>query len=370
MLALCSVLMLLPGADTAPSENESVNQVLAIVQRETEVPGIVAAIVRGDQLAGIAAVGVRKFGDPTPITTADLMHLGSNTKAMTATMIATVIEEGKLDWDTSLAKIFPREAEAWHPDWRSVTLHQLLTHTASMPRDISVPKEAGNTTTEQRRAILTQDWLKYPPETKPGTCFRYSNAGYLFAGLVAETVTGKSWETLMRERVFDPLCMKHTGFGVPGTPGKTDQPWGHSVLLGLRIHLQKDNPPWMGPAGTVHAPVADWSKFVVQHLQGERSETKTKLLLKPETFRKLHAPEKEQYACGWVRMPGEGLKVPYLWHNGSIGSWYAEMRLDPENNVAVLVATNQFDDSAQQAVRVAGRELLRIARNKPERKKE
>ena len=168
----------------------------------------------------------------------------------------------------------------------------------------------------------------------------------------------------MHERLFGPLGMTRTGFGTPGTSGKVDQPWGHVLRDGKAVASQEDNAPPIGPAGTVHAPLADWAKYVIQHLESERADTKTKLLLKPETFRKLHTPVLDDYACGWVRMPNPGKKSPYLFHNGSNTFWYAEMWLDVDSNVAVLVATNQGGDKATHAVQLAAMDLIVLARKK------
>jgi CubicO group peptidase (beta-lactamase class C family) len=362
MFPILSLLLVLPAVDPGLSEAEAVVQILEKERKKADAPGMVAAIVRGDKVVSVGASGQRKDGDPTPMTAADLLHLGSISKSMTATMIATLIEEGKLGWDTPLAKVFPHEAESWHADWRTVTLHQLLTHTASMPDNINLDKLHGDTTTDRRRAILTQDWLTKAPDPKPGTHFHYSNVGYLLAALMAETITGKSWEDLMHERLFQPLGMKQAGFGAPGMSGTVDQPRGHVLKDGKHYASRADNPPTMGPAGTVHASVADWAKFVVQHLQSERDETKTKLLLKPETFHKLHTPVMKEYACGWRRIPFPGKTVPYLWHNGSNTFWYAEMWLDPENDRAVLVATNQGGEAAEHAVQSAAGELLKLSK--------
>jgi CubicO group peptidase (beta-lactamase class C family) len=355
--------VLLPGGDAARPESEAIVRVLASRRKDADLPGMIAGIIRGDQLVGVGAVGVRKIGDGTPMTSDDVIHLGSNTKSMTATMIATLIEEGKLNWDTTAGQVFPREAESWDADWRAVTLHQLLTHTASLPANAEFRLLPGKTTTEQRRALLAREWLKKPPDAKPGTKHRYSNIGYMLAALMAETVTGKSWEELMRERLFGPLGMTRTGFGPPGTRGKVDQPWGHSTKNDKLVPSQDDNAACLGPAGTVHAPLGDWAKYVIQHLQSERDDAKTKLLLKPETFRKLHTPALEQYACGWLRIP-PSRKTPYLFHNGSNTSWYAEMWLDPESDIAVLVATNVGGDKATRAVQAAAADLIKEARNK------
>jgi CubicO group peptidase (beta-lactamase class C family) len=360
MNAMLSLLLLLPAADAAPPEAEALLPILTREREKAGVPGMVAAIIRGDKVVATAAVGVRKDGDPTPITIGDQVHLGSISKSMTATMIATLIEEGKLGWDTPLAKVFPREAESWHADWRTVTLHQLLTHTASMPVNVFFLDQQGKTATEQRRNLLSKEWLKNAPDPKPGTRHRYSNVGYIVAALMAETVTGTSWEDLMRERLFRPLGMANAGFGPPGTPGQVDQPWGHSLREGKHLPSQRDNPAVMGPAGTLHATIAEWSKFVVQHLQSERAETKTKLLLKPETFRKLHTPAMNNYACGWVRLPSADRKSPPLWHNGSNSFWYTEMWFNPDDDAALLIATNVGIKPGEGAVHAAAEELRKL----------
>ena len=67
------------------------------------------------------------------------------------------------------------------------------------------------------------------PSARPGTSI-YSNVGYALAGLMAEQVTGHSWEDLMRKRVFEPLGMLSAGFGPPGHAGRVDQPWGHQPI--------------------------------------------------------------------------------------------------------------------------------------------
>lgn len=360
MRILFPLLLLYPSSN--PSSSEEIAKVLSAARDKAELPGMVAGIVRGGRLTGVAAVGVRKAGVETPMEADDLVHLGSNTKSMTATVVAKLIEEGKLDWDTPLSKVFPEESKEWHPDWRGVTVHQLLTHTAGLPADVEYDHLKGKTNTDKRRAILAQDWLKEAADPKPGSRFRYSNVGYILAGLVAETVTGKSWEDLMRQLLFEPLGMTRAGFGPPGTPGEVDQPWGHSIEKGKRSPSRLDNPPCLGPAGRVHAPLADWAKFAILHLQGERPGGEAKQLLKPETFRKLHTPVKNNYACGWVRLPTPEKGEPYLFHNGSNTMWYAEMWLDPAKQVAVLVATNEGGFKAEQAVRSAALELLKLAK--------
>ena len=229
----------------------------------------------------IGCVGVRKIGSREPLRVTDQMHLGSCTKSMTATMIGTLVDAGKLSFDTTIRQVFPRAAPGFHPEFRPVTLWHLLTHRAGLPLDAHWWDLPGKTTTDNRRNLLVSV-LAEAPLFQPGI-YAYSNVGYALAALMAEQVTGRSWEVLMRQRVFGPLDMRSAGFGSPGHPGRVDQPWGHHVTGNEIKPTRQDNAPAYGPAGTVRCTVPDWAKFAALHLQGARGKGS---LLKPATFRR------------------------------------------------------------------------------------
>ena len=154
--------------------------------------------------------------------------------------------------------------------------------------------------TQRRR--LVQLALSRKPAAKPGTKFQYSNIGYAIAGAMCERVTGKTWEDLMRERLFNPLGMTTAGFGPPGTAAKVDQPWGHlasgAKLKPIPPGRKADNPAVIGPAGTVHCSLADWAKFAAASLPHDANH---KSLVSAATLRKLHTPlAGEDYAFGWL----------------------------------------------------------------------
>ena len=90
--------------------DERVNQVLAPVRDEHHLPGLIGAILKGDRLAAIGALGIRKIGSSEPMRVTDQVHLGSCTKAMTATMIGTLVDEGKLSSRTTIRQVFPKVA--------------------------------------------------------------------------------------------------------------------------------------------------------------------------------------------------------------------------------------------------------------------
>ena len=345
-------------ADGRPSvePDERVNNVLAPVRDEHHVPGLIAAILTGHKLAAIGGLGIRKIGSPAPIRVTDQVHLGSCTKAMTATMIGTLVQEGKLSWGSTIGDVFAEQAGQVHPQFQGVTLSHLLTHRAGLPHDAPWWRLPGRTTTEKRRALLTT-MLKNAPASRPGSNYAYSNVGYALAGLMAEEVTSESWETLMRRRLVEPLGMTTAGFGSPGAPGKINQPWGHH-LSGDKVEpTQRDNAPVMGPAGTVHCSVPDWAKFAALHLDGKQGKTK---LLKPSTIRALHTPPPgRNYAGGWIVVERSWASGLALNHDGSNTNWHVSIWLAPVLNFAILVATNQGGKPAETACDEAASEMIK-----------
>ncbi len=357
-----------PAAQPPSAEFSSpdVEALLEPIRAKHEIPGMIGAIVKGEAAGRIGAVGVRRLGSPQKMTLLDKVHIGSDTKAMTATLLAMFVEQGKIKWGTTIAEVFPELGEKIHADYRGVTLEQLLTHRGGVPTDLSANGlwaklwAHGGTPTEQRRTLL-EGVVTVPPAVKPGEKFMYANAGYAIAGHMAETLAGKPWESLMQEKLFGPLGMTSAGFGAPGDAKLVDQPWGHAGKKGNLTPMppgkMADNPAAIGPGGTVHCSVPDWAKFVGQHIIGERGESK---LLKGETFTRLHAPAAgQEYACGWgVAQRPWGGRV--LTHAGSNTMWYCVAWVSPEKNFAVLVACNCAHEEAAQACDEAAAGLIQL----------
>ncbi len=110
--------------------------VLRQIRNKYKVPAMAAALVTDKGLQKIAAIGTRKWGTDSPVTTNDLWHLGSDTKAMTATLAATLVEEGRLKWTTTVAEVFPELADTFDPGFHDVNLLQLLSHQAGLPANL------------------------------------------------------------------------------------------------------------------------------------------------------------------------------------------------------------------------------------------
>src|SRR5204862_247754 len=208
------------------------------IRAEHGLPALAAITTSADGTIELSAVGTRRSDRPDRVTTTDLFHIGSNTKAMTSTMIATLVESGALKWDTRASDVF----HDVHPQFRELTLTQLLDHSAGIPAfdDLADFKRAmkwPGTPKERRRrfAIYT---LQHAPLYPPGSKHLYSNAGYAIAAAMAEEVTGKSWEELIVDRVMKPLSIS-IAIGWPARHGAS-QPWGHTPKS--RHRWKPDNP--------------------------------------------------------------------------------------------------------------------------------
>ncbi len=353
LLAAAALCLLACGCDAAPSlqgpapaeGDPAMIALLEPIRQEHNLPALGAAVVSSRGLETLAVTGYRRRDDPTPVTTNDLWHLGSNTKAMTATLAARLVEQGRLSWDTTPAALFPELAGAVHPDLQAVTLRDLLAHRAGLAANPDWGRLAREgTVTEQRRRAV-REALAAPPEHPPRRQAHYSNLGYVIAGALLEQATGRSWEELLRAEVWTPLGMDRAGFGGVGSPGQLDQPWGHRRGGRPAPHNgpAADNPPVLGPAGTVHAPLADWARFVADHLRGLRGEPG---LLRPESYQVLsRPPEGGEHALGWLAVQRDWAGGPALNHCGCNTLFFANVWLAPARDRAVLVVANQGEDA-------------------------
>jgi CubicO group peptidase (beta-lactamase class C family) len=350
LVIVLAVLCLKPSTGPAAAPPKDVSTLLNPIIQKHDVPGMAVAVIHNGETVALGVAGVRTRGKPDKVATADRFHIGSDSKAMTAMLCGILVDEGKLKWGQTLGETFPELKKSMHAQYQAVTLEQLLTHRAGAPGALEKDPlwgklwEHKGTPTNARRLLL-QGVTSKPPEATPGEKFIYSNAGVSIAGHMAEKVTGKSWEDLMREKIFRPLGMTTAGFGAPGTRAKNDQPRGHKADGSpVEPGPGADNPVAIGPAGIVHCSIEDWAKFIAANL----TSAKTKLV-KPETLEKLHtpAPGAPKYAMGWNIADGQPWAGgPALTHAGSNSMWFAVAWLAPAKDFAVLVTCNQANDKA------------------------
>ncbi|HPD47241.1 MAG TPA: serine hydrolase domain-containing protein [Anaerohalosphaeraceae bacterium] len=361
------VLIVLPLAATAAASTPDITEpadlaeTLEPIRAEFDLPALAAAVVHNGRIIALGAVGERKYKSGVKVTTADRWHLGSCTKAMTATLIAMLIEQGKLKWDTTLADALPDipMLEAY----RTVTIAHLLAHRAGLPNE-SWP--TGKTFMDmhnlpgpprQQRRAYAEMILNQPPKAAPGEKYIYSNAGFAILGVIAEEIADTPWEELIQSMLFEPLGITTAGFGAMGSPGRIDQPWQHRprnrLLASGKQAIEpgpfSDNPPVIGPGGIVHCAIADWAEFIILHL--ENGTYNGRRIIKPETLQILREPQfGGDYAGGWHVCDRHWGGGRVFTHSGTNSMNYAVVWMAPLKRYAVLVATNQGGGKEDQAL--------------------
>lgn len=304
-------------------------------------PALGAATVEAGRLAELEVVGVRRQGDLTPATAADRFPLGSCTKAVTATLVATFVDEGRLTWDAELAQAWPEIVPFLHPGHLRVTVAQLLAHRAGLDDDVLLLRHAASLDPTQpvptQRRWVAETVLGDAP-SRPGE-HAYSNLGYVVVAALLEHLGGAPWEDLVSQRVLGPLGMLSCGFGTPGTPGQVDQPWGHLAQGGGLVPVAPgspadDDPALFAPAGLLHCSLEDWSRFALLHLGGEGGT-----LVSAASLERMHTPwPGGTYALGWtVAGTAEG---PVLSHTGSNERSFAAVELRPRERRGAMAVAN------------------------------
>lgn len=321
------------GGGTKDYDNwTDLRDLLEQIRRDSGAPGMAAAIVRRGKIADKAVIGVRRFDRPDQVQLADRWHIGSVTKTFTGTMIAKLVDNGVLRWNTTIGEVL--QDIPMNSEYRGVTVEQLLGHRGRVP---SVPGSgefaAGSPVDSRRtpaeaRAALVRRMLSEKP-TGVGE-YVYSNAGYVVVAYVAERAAKRPWEVLMRSLVFEPLELHSAGVGWPATADHPDQPQGHYGMapdlsvqeIGKYELLDMDA---FGPAGNLHCSIEDLARFAAFHLQVLNGRDGA---LKPESVSRF-----------W-RSGATDAGEPRYTIFGSGGTFMAMIALFPQSDLAVVAAAN------------------------------
>jgi CubicO group peptidase (beta-lactamase class C family) len=347
------------------AETEPLQAWLDSVRRRHDIPAMGVIVIRHDSILARAFSGARRSTSTAPVEPGDRFQLGSNTKAITATLLAVLVEEGKLSWSSTLGELFPELRPSMRPELRDVSIDLLLSHHAGISafadtddRDFrSIPRLQG--TAREQRAPFTAWLLRENPAGLVGKGL-YSNGGYAVAGAIAERVTGESWETLIQTRIFDKLGLAGS-FAWSDLPDLS-QPWGHhEKSKGARPVDPRDTderlPPIIWPGGSVELSLDDYAKFLQLHLEGlEGRDTR---LLKSATIEHLHrspVSPPDKYALGWGLQEFQGAASSV--HVGSAGTFYAVTILQPSRDLGVVVVSNAGGARATTASNDAVKALI------------
>lgn len=324
----------------AAEADAAVSEALEELRKKHGLPALAGGVLTTEGLRKSFATGVRKAGESAKVTLKEQWHLGSNTKAMTATLLALYVEEGKLKWDDTLEALIPEDCRGCAEAVKRITVRQLLQHRSGLPANVDWWKIPADKRRDVLRAAAPEGAV-----IEPGKAYLYSNTGYAVAGRVAEKLGRKSWEAQLEQRIFKSLGMKNAGFGpVGGRRG--GGPWPHGPD-GKPRPRNEDNAPSLGPAGTVHCTLEDYALFAADHLKGAAGKP---ALLKPESYGELHEPSPDSpYAGGWAVEEHAWAGGKILTHNGSNTSNYFTAKLAPNKGFGVLACSNQGGEAATQA---------------------
>ena len=307
----------------------------------------------------VAVAGVRKEGTDVNVTTSDIWHLGSDTKAMTAATTALLIQDNLFMWNSTLVDLIGNVSgeQKILPVYRNVTVEMLSSHTSGITDDFSASNSSLDlyslTAAKGRLAASALRLSTAPVATAHQGSFMYANMNYVLLGLIMETVTSSPAEDVVRDRLWKPLGISTAGWGPnPETSTSSlNNPYPHVSngtlgKLGLPIPvpenlpmMNRDNPPAINTAGRAHMSLTDFSKWLRIHVNETSQEA---IGLSSASLAKLHeiAPNTNGYTYGgWARMAENGGGY-ILSHDGSNTLNYATAWIETQRNWSVAVTTN------------------------------
>lgn len=319
-----------------------------------KVPGAAVAIVRDGQVVLAKGFGQRDIAAKLPVTERTMMPIGSSTKAFTATVVGTLVEQGKLEWDQPVREFLPGFHLKNEATDRWITPADLLSHVSGLPRhDLSW---YGSPAT---RAELFERLRYFESNASLRERWQYNNLMFLAAGVLAEQLSGSSWEQLVRDRIFTPLGIEQANFSVEQL--KTDP----ERALGYRERDdQLEVMPYrvidaMGPAGSINTNVVELGKWL--RLQLSDGAVDGKRVLQSGTLDRLHTPRAvvvrdltspevpyTMYALGWFVSPYRGHDL--IHHGGNIDGFSAEVAFMPRDRIGVVVLTNKNGSPLPQLI--------------------
>jgi CubicO group peptidase (beta-lactamase class C family) len=355
------------------SGDKELQRALAELCRKHNVPSLTVAVVRSDGVVAAECSGVRKRGRSEAVELSDRHPLASCTKSMTATLVAVLVEAGKINWDTTIAEVWPRAGQKHlHAVLRDVTLDELLAHQSGLGSDLSDYKnvkpdvwvsfftEADKPRTERRRMLELILGLK-PPH--PRGEHHYSNLGYVVAAAMLETRGGDSFENLMQRHLFKSLRMTTAEFHTlaDAREQKPPLPWGHGAD-GKPVDPRTagaENPSVYAPCGTVRVSGADYARYAQWHLSGKPAP----VLSDEKSLEHLHTGRADspatggKYGCGWIVL-ASGLGRVWT-HAGSNTNSHALIWILPDRDIAAIVLTNTGERSGLVACDAAIQHLMK-----------
>jgi len=347
VIVLAVVLAVHFSTPAAPEVDPELQQRLDLLveqleqQRQTyHVPGMAIAVVKDDEVVFTHGFGIASVEKETPVTPETIFAIGSSTKAFTSTLVGMLVDEGEMDWDDPVTKYLPyfqMNIESSN-ETAELTLRDVLSHRTGFTR-MGLLIASGQ--------IPREEVLLDATEAEPYVPFReewyYSNVMYMSAGVAAGKAEGTDWDTLVTERIFEPLGMNSTTTSV--TQAETDSRLASGYLWDEDLQDYEYKPMRnvdnIGPSGSINSNVIDMAQWL--RLQLNRGEYEGRRLISEENLletwtTQIDITENVGYGMGWMIQEWEG--QPVIEHGGNVDGFSAQVAMLPEANLGFVILTN------------------------------
>jgi CubicO group peptidase (beta-lactamase class C family) len=258
-------------------------------RKEFDVPGIAVAIVKDGKVVKEQGYGVRRLGNPTPVTPHTIFGIASNTKIFTSAALAMLVDEGKLNWDDRVVDRLPGFQMSDAYVTREMRIRDLLCHRSGLPL-------GGGDLMFWPATDLTSDQVNYrlrfvPLETSFRSAYAYDNILYNVAGAVLKQVSGQSWSDFIKARFFAPLNMRDSKTSIGDIDDSTDVVAPHSMVDGKLQAVPNSTLDNNAPAGSIVSSVDDMSRWMMALLnKGALSDGKASSAKSRPTFSGRRSP--------------------------------------------------------------------------------
>ncbi len=361
MISYCTTgkCLALALAAAAVCAAQDVDALVERARKEFDVPGIAVAIVKDGKVVLEKGYGVRRIGQPEPVTAHSLFRIASNTKAFTSAALGILVDEHKIKWTDHVAERMPGFKMYDPYVTREITVTDLLVHRSGLglgEGDLMFFPPSNLT----RQQILER--LRF---LKPATSFRsgyaYDNLLYLVAGQLIPAVTGTSWDDFVRQRIFMPLGMTHSGTSTETLLKTADVAIPHARVNGKLEPLPHENVDNNAPAGSIVSCVSDLAKWVTVQLDRGKmangrlfSEAQSRMMWTGQTILPIGSgpealrPNFYEYGLGWFLRDYRGKRV--VFHTGVLAGYVSRVLMVPDLKLGVIVLTNQEEEGAHSAI--------------------
>ena len=293
-----------------------------------EIPGIAAAFIAGNDIY-LAVRGVRDTVKNVPVQETDAFALWWDSVSLTGTLLAKEVDDGVLPWTMTMSDAFPELFTTSPPSpYAALTVAQLASGTSGLP-NAAVPDYSNLSTLIDRRYAFARDALKTSPLFTPGTA-QMLDRGPTVAAALLERVVGKSYESLIQDRLLTPLGMKHSKW----TPDVAEHTWNGT---GIPRPVAFPIDPLFNPQAGICQSIEDFARFAQMSLWLPDAPHYYSADAR-DALRAARSQGDTTPAFGTNDTDVAGGQA--LWFNGSSGSDGSVLEIWPNRKMAVVVLTN------------------------------